>query len=138
MSDGFDPGTLHWLIRNDGVLGLTVLGQGAGQFQIMASAPVIELERLGTWMHLAAVLDGKTRQATQYVNGIPVARHKMKLDPPFRVGSAELGNWNARNPNPAPALIRNLSGSMDEFALFNRALSDSEVQKLYNQGKPDL
>ncbi len=26
MSDGFDHGTIHWLIRNDGVLGLTVFG----------------------------------------------------------------------------------------------------------------
>ena len=28
MCDGFEPGTLHWLIRNDGVLGLTVVRPG--------------------------------------------------------------------------------------------------------------
>ena len=27
MCDGFGAGTLHWLIRNDGVLGLTVIGE---------------------------------------------------------------------------------------------------------------
>jgi hypothetical protein len=138
MSDGFDPGTAHWLIRNDGVLGLTVFGRGPGKFQILASPPVFTLDKLGTWVHLAAVLDGKARQATQYLNGNPVSRHKVSLESPFRIGSAELGNWNARNPDPAPALIRNLSGSLDEFALFSRALSDGEILSLYTQGKPDL
>jgi hypothetical protein len=50
-----------------------------------------------------------------------------------------LGNWNAESgPNPAPALIRNLSGALDEFELFNRALSDAEVRELHAKGKPDL
>jgi hypothetical protein len=49
-----------------------------------------------------------------------------------------LGNWNARSgPNPAPSLIRNLSGSLDEFELFSRALSGAEVHKLYSEGKPE-
>jgi hypothetical protein len=139
MSDGFDPGTIHWLIRNDGVLGLTVFGPGLGRFQILASPPVITLDKLGMWIHLAAVLDGKTRQAVQYVNGYPIARHALKLGPPFRLGPAELGNWNARGgPNPAPSLIRNLSGSLDEFELFGRALSDAEIHELYSKGKPDV
>ena len=30
MCDGFEPGTIHWLIRHDGALGLTVVGPDAG------------------------------------------------------------------------------------------------------------
>ncbi len=138
MCDGFEPGTIHWLIRNDGVLGLTVIGPASGKFQILASSPVLTVDKLGMWLHLAVVLDGKARQAVQYVNGFPVSHHTLKLGPPFRLGSAELGNWNARSgPNPAPSLIRNLSGSLDEFELFSRALSDAEVHKLYTEGKPE-
>lgn len=137
MSDGFDPGTPHWLIRNDGVLGLTLFGQGSGKFQIMASPPLVTLDQIGTWVHLAAVLDGATGEASQYVNGNLVARHKLKFHPPFQIGSAELGNWNTRDPNPAPGLMRNLSGAIDEFALFSRALSAAEIQKLHTDGKPD-
>jgi hypothetical protein len=37
MSDGFEPGTIHWLIRHDGVLGLTVIGQDTNQYQICAT-----------------------------------------------------------------------------------------------------
>ena len=139
MSDGFEPGTVHWLIRGDGVLGLTVFGAGNGKFQILASPPAITLDKLGMWQHLTVVIDGKARQVVHYVNGLPVSHHPLKFGPPFRVGSAELGNWNARSgPDPAPTLIRNLSGSLDEFELFSRALSDAEIRELYAKGKPDV
>jgi len=138
MCDGFESGTIHWLIRNDGVLGVTVFGSGAEDYQILASPPVIALDKFGMWLHLAVVLDGQTKQAVHYVNEVPVSRHSLKLGPPFRIGSAELGNWNAKSgPNPAPNLIRNLSGSLDEFELFSRALSDAEIRDLYLKGKPD-
>jgi hypothetical protein len=138
MSDGFDPGTVHWLIRGDGVLGLTVFGSQVGKFQIMASPAVASLEELGMWQHLAVVIDGRAREVVHYVNGSPVSRHTLTISPPFRVDAAELGNWNARSdPNPESSLIRNLSGSVDEFELFNRALSDAEVRQLYLKGKPD-
>jgi len=139
MSDGFDSGTVHWLIRHDGVLGLTVFGPGDGKFQIMASPPVITLDKLGMWIHLGVAIDGTARQVTHYVNGLPVSHDTLRIGPPFRVGSSELGNWNARSgPDPAPSLIRNLSGALDEFELFSRALGDAEVRELYTKGKPDL
>ncbi|HLH52095.1 MAG TPA: LamG-like jellyroll fold domain-containing protein [Verrucomicrobiae bacterium] len=139
MSDGFDAGTVHWLIRRDGVLGLTLFGPRFGKFQIVASPPVPSLENLGVWQHLAVVIDGRAHEVVHYVNGLPVGRHTLKLDPPFRVGSAELGNWNARSgPDPEPSLIRNLSGSLDEFELFSRALTDAEIRDLYLKGKPEL
>lgn len=137
MCDGFEPGTIHWLIRNDGVLGLTVFGPGLGNLQIVASPPVLTLDKLGMWLHLAVVVDGKAGQVVHYVNGSPVARHTLRVGPPFRLGPAELGNWNIKSgPNPAPALIRNLSGALDEFELFSRALSDAEIHQLYTEGKP--
>jgi hypothetical protein len=138
MCDGFEPGTIHWLIRNDGALGLTVFGPKAGNLQITATPPVLTLDKLGMWLHLVAVVDGKARQVVHYVNGAPVAREALKLGPPYRLGPTELGNWNARSgPNPAPNLVRNLSGALDEFELFSRALNDAEVHDLYIKGRPD-
>jgi hypothetical protein len=53
------------------------------------------------------------------------------------VGASELGNWNAKGfPENDPFMIRNFSGAMDEFSLFNRALSAEEIRALYAQGKP--
>jgi len=138
MSDGFDPGTVHWLIRRDGVLGLTVFGPGPGQFQILASPPVAGLEKLGLWQHLAVVIDGRAQEVIHYLNGSPISRHGLNIAPPFLVGSAEVGNWNARSgPNPEPSLVRNLTGSLDELELFSRALSAAEIHELYLKGKPD-
>jgi hypothetical protein len=139
MCDGFDPGTVHWLIRNDGVLGLTVFGPGPGNFEIVASPPVLTLDQFGMWLQLAVVLNGRTRQVVHFVDGDPVSRHSLNQEPPYRLGTGELGNWNAvSTPKPVLAPIRNLSGSFDEFVLFSRALTDAEIFDLYLQGKPNL
>ncbi len=129
--------TKHWLIRKDGVLGLTAIGAGSGNYQICASPPVLALDQLGTWLHLAVVLDGNGKRVVQYVNGLQVSAKALKVNPPFRVGAAELGNWNASGfRENDPSLIRNFSGAMDEFCLFSRALNTDEIRDLYSAGKP--
>jgi hypothetical protein len=137
MSEGFEAGTLHWLIRKDGVLGLTVIGQEPGKFQIVPSPSVLSLDQFGQWLHLAAVVDGGSKRVVHYLNGRPVSEKTLKVIPPFRIGTAELGNWTARGfPNNDPSLIRNFSGAMDEFCLFGRALNHDEIYRLYSAGKP--
>jgi len=137
MCDGFESGTVHWLIRNDGVLGLTAIGPGSGNYQIRASPPVLTLDQFGIWLHLATVIDGNERRVVQYLNGVAVSEKPLKIGPPYRIGPAELGNWNASGfPDNDPSLIRNFSGAMDEFCLFSRALTAAEVRALYSAGKP--
>ena len=48
------------------------------------------------WLHLAVVLDGSAKRVVHYVNGLPVGEKALKIKPPFRIGAAELGNWNAK------------------------------------------
>ena len=137
MSDGFEPRTVHWSIRRDGVMGLTVIGERPGDYQIIASPPVLELDQFGRWTHLAVALDGEAKRVTHYVDGQPVGEAALRLGPPFRIDSAELGNWNPSGfPGRDPFLIRNFSGAMDEFALFTRALDPGEILKLYSEGSP--
>ncbi len=137
MCDGFEPGTVHWLIRHDGVLGLTAIGSDPADFQIVVSPAVLTLDNFGTWLHLAVVIDGAGRRVTQYVNGAPVGVKALKISPPFRMGPSELGNWNSAGfaPND-PFHIRNFSGAMDEFCLFSRALDAGEIHNLYAEGRP--
>jgi hypothetical protein len=137
MCDGFDAGTLHWLIRKDGVLGLTVIGAGPGNYQIVASPSVLGLDEFGMWLHVAVVLDGSAKRVSHYLNGRRVSDKALKIPTPFRIGTAELGNWNARGfPDNDPFMIRNFSGAMDEFCLFSRALPDAEIRALYSSDKP--
>ena len=137
MSDGFEPGTVHWSIRQDGVLALTAIGSEPREFQICASPPALRLDQFGLWIHLAAVIDGDSKRVVHYLNGLPVSEHSLSIAPPFRIGVAELGNWNARDfPKRDPFMIRNFSGAMDDFCLFSRALSADEVRELHSLGKP--
>jgi hypothetical protein len=137
MSDGFEAGTVHWSIRHDGVLGLTAIGSEAGDYQICASPPVLTLDQFGMWVHLAVVIDGGASHVAHYLNGVPVSEKALTIKPPFRVGVAELGNWNAKGfPKNDPFMIRNFSGAMDEFCLFNRPLNGNEIRALYSTGKP--
>lgn len=137
MSDGFEAGTVHWCIRRDGVLGLTAIGSEPGRHQICASPPALTLDQFGLWAHLAVVIDGDSKRVVHYMNGRSVSEHALKIAPPFRVGAAELGNWNARGfPKSDPFMVRNFSGAMDEFCLFGRALSGDEIRALYSAGKP--
>jgi hypothetical protein len=117
-------------------MGLTVIGPGAGNYQIVASPPVLGLNQFGIWLHLAVVLDGSKKQVSHYVNGQRVSRKALKMHPPFRIGPAELGNWNGRGfPENDPFTIRNFSGAMDEFCLFSRALSDADLRALHLNDK---
>jgi hypothetical protein len=137
MSDGFDSGTIHWLIRRDGVLGLTVIGAEPRNHQIVTSPPVLTLENLGMWLHLAVVLDASAQRVIHYFNGVAISETDLRIAPPFRIGAAELGNWNAKGfPKDDPFMIRNFSGAMDEFLMFNRALDTEGIRTLYAQGKP--
>jgi hypothetical protein len=138
MSDGFVSGTVHWLIRRDGVLGLTVIGADSKNHQIVASPPVLTLDKFGMWLHLAVVLDGSTKRVVHYVNGQPVSEHALRVEGPFHIGDAELGNWNGKGfPNDDPFTIRNFSGAMDEFCLFSRALDRTDIRALFTEGKPE-
>jgi hypothetical protein len=137
MSDGFEPGTIHWIIRRDGVIGMTVIGSNPRDHQIVASPPVITLDQFGTWLHLAVSVDSNSKQVIHYVNGVPISQNTLKIAPPFRIGAAEVGNWNAKGfPENDPFMIRNFSGAMDELAVFSRTLSAVEIRGLYSAGRP--
>ena len=77
------------------------------------------------------------KRVVHYVNGVPVGEKALKIEPPFRIGAAELGNWNAKGfPKEDPFMIRNFSGAMDEFCLFSRALDADKIRALHSAGKP--
>ncbi len=83
MSDGFEAGTVHWLIRHDGVLGSDC--DRLRTSAITRSAPVrpsLTLDQFGMWVHLAVVLDGSAKHVVHYVNGAPVSEKALNIKPP--------------------------------------------------------
>ena len=78
----------------------------------------------GTWSHLAVTLSGTT--ATLYVNGVAVDTNTaMTLNPSSLPSTTQ--NYVGRSQwSPDPYL----NGSVDEFQIYNRALSAAEIQSL--------
>jgi hypothetical protein len=80
----------------------------------------------GTWRHVAIVLSGST--GTLYIDGgSPIVNNTMTLSP------ANLGNIDyAYIGRSQFSVDPYFDGMIDEFRVYNRALSAAEVQTLYN------
>ena len=91
------------------------------------SEPFVTPDRRGQWLLLATTFDGQTMR--HYGNGRPIGAGASFTPPALHLGTAELGNSPSRD-------VRQLIGSVDEFAVLSRALSAEELRKLYEQGQP--
>ncbi len=93
----------------------------------MNSERFLAPERFGRWVMLATTFDGKT--ICHYGNGQPIGTGASFTPPALHVGTAELANWHG-------GTRRNLTATLDEFAILSRALTPEEVRTLFLQGKP--
>ena len=99
----------------------------------------------GQWHHLAFTYDETTSHLSIYFDGQPVATPGTSAD--FKVNGAPLGplnlinatnlivgGWNkqAGVTGPTDSWINGFSGKMDQFRLYGKALSATEVLALYN------
>jgi hypothetical protein len=135
MADGWPQGSLHWQIGNDGKLILGVQSHPKGHGAHYHAHGAITPEHFGQWLHLGVVYDREQGQVLHYLNGRAIAQEPTLFDIPLHIGDAELGNWNiASHRNNSP--VRYLTGCMDEFMLFSRALSEAEIERLYTQSRP--
>jgi hypothetical protein len=81
----------------------------------------------GRWSHILVVRQGPT--ITFYINGVAAGTSAAADNFPLRNGSHVL-----RIGAEGDAAGRYLNGAMDEVAIWNRALSLSEVEQLYARG----
>jgi hypothetical protein len=135
MADGWEPGGVHWQILQEGTLVLGVQSKPKGKGAHYHAAEAVRPDRFGQWTHLAVVYDRAARAVTHYVDGEQAARTDILFDVPLRLGTAEVGNWNlASHRNKTP--IRFFTGAIDELMVYSAALTDEEVARLYEQGRP--
>lgn len=95
----------------------------------------------GNWHHLAFVYNEATSKVTAYVDGeekiYTGTANNIGLGPlQFKnVSNLVVGGWNKHVSGvngPTDGWIHSFSGSMDQFRLYGKALTTSEVRALYN------
>ncbi len=96
---------------------ITTNGNGSEQ---QLNGPVLSA---GAWYHIAVTLQGNT--ATLYVNGVAVATNAAVTIHPTALGNTP-NNYLGKSQFADPAFL----GSIDDFRIFSRALSATEVSRL--------
>ncbi|MEM1296698.1 MAG: LamG-like jellyroll fold domain-containing protein [Verrucomicrobiota bacterium] len=142
LTDYFDENEIHWQISRDGVLHFASSPMGTVDLEKHTrrhfSVPFWEPSMSGRWFLLATTAESGGNKLTHYVNGKPLAISGGNLMekplPVMRIGEADLGNWS--EPIWPNSSIRTLNGRIDEFGIFQEALSAEEIQQIYQQGKP--
>ena len=145
LTDGYESGEPHWQIYEDGSLMFSLGYAAPGEKRITSktnqtyySKPVFGADSLGRWHHIAVAYDNNSGSVVQYFDGLEVGREVSALHQPGRpivFGQCELGNWGLPTQgHPFP--IRTLNGAIDEFAIYQSALSPAEIQAMFEQGKP--
>jgi hypothetical protein len=102
----------------------------------------------GQWHHMAIVYSETTSKITWYVDGaaltgLPAAvtdwldgttPHGAMNQVQASVSSFVLGGWNKHVglPGPTDDWVQSWQGSLDQFRLYNKALSAAEVKALYD------
>ena len=135
ITDGWEEGEPHWHIGGKGTLELGVQGPAKKTNAHYEALEVVTPERLGRWMHLAAVYNRESGYVAHFLNGRSIAHLPLKFDTALRIGEAEIGNWNlASHRNTSP--VRNLHGCIDEFIIFARPLGEPEIEQIHKLGRP--
>ena len=100
------------------------LGSGAKQWNTLTGSRVT----LGRWTHLVATVEpsGRGEVARLYVNGQLAAEHKFSAFGPPAAGPLRLGAGDADG-----VAAEFLPGSLDEVAVYGKALSAGQVSAHY-------
>ena len=146
LTDGHELHEPHWQIMDDGRLFFSVKKndrwnpkKGEKDKHIFYSPPFWNSSLSGQWLMVATTYDVDARMVTHYLNGKVLSQEAVPADylvETVSIGAASLCNWGLPERDDPHFAVRNLNGSMDEFALFAAALSPKEISEIYEHGKP--
>jgi len=88
----------------------------------------------GTWTHIAVTLSGG--MATLYVNGVAAGTNSSMTLTPSSLGTTT-ANWIGRSQFPMRS-VEFLNAAIDEFQIYDRAFTSTEVQALTTSADGDL
>ncbi|MGY8717344.1 MAG: LamG-like jellyroll fold domain-containing protein, partial [Verrucomicrobiia bacterium] len=146
LTDGHELHEPHWQIMDDGRLFFSVKkndnydsAKGVQDKHIFYSPSFWDSSMSGQWLMVATVYNVDARETTHFLNGQVLSRETIPeefLVETTNIGAASIGNWGMPSREDPAFAVRNLNGSMDEFAFFAAALSDEKITEIYQHGKP--
>lgn len=143
LTDGYDKGESHWQILDTGQLSFSRRVAANSDIPMdersTLSHPFWKPSMSGKWIHLASTFNHDARTVTHYLNGQQLSQTTVSdklAAPKTRIGAASIANWALPRGLDSEQAIRNLNGSINEFAIFSAALSDDEIREMYEYGKP--
>ncbi len=85
--------------------------------------PTFSIRDLDRWRHLALVFDADAQTIRLYMDGALAEERKYAVAHPIALhGGMRLGSWGGND--------RFFQGGIDDFRLYNRALSPAEIAQL--------
>lgn len=144
LTDGHEDREPHWQLMDDGRIFFSVKvpsEDGKATQHVFYSPSVWTPSLSGRWMMLAVTYDVDRQEVTHYLNGKAISSETIPdqaLVESIRVGQASICNWSEPMYRTDPKFVlRNLNGTMDEFAVFSTALSADELMQWYESGNPN-
>ncbi|XZE51515.1 LamG-like jellyroll fold domain-containing protein [Planctomycetaceae bacterium SH139] len=146
LTDGHEDREPHWQLMDDGRIFFSVKlprPDGDSDFiqPVFYSPSIWDASLSGRWIMLAVTYDVDQARVTHYLNGRPISSESIpenQIVDSIRIGPASICNWSEPMYRTDPQFVlRNLNGSMDEFALYSDALSAGEILQLYRDGSPN-
>lgn len=126
---GREVGQVHWMVTDATTMRLALFGVRSSSSRggyPNSKVPVLPVQ--GRWVHLATIYDYQAGTARFYLNGTFDNEVELSVAHPARLGPAQIGNWNQTD--------RKLSGRIDELIVLGRAMSDQELNELFEAGNP--
>ncbi|MEM9283008.1 MAG: LamG-like jellyroll fold domain-containing protein [Verrucomicrobiota bacterium] len=128
-SNGRKEGDIHWEVMQDGSM-ILVRRFGHERQSRLTKLKV----PTGKWVHLVGTISVTERQSRVYLNGELAGVDEGPLAA-MTPGTSRIGHWHPIFTNESHR--RELRGRIDEFAIWNRVLTEQEIQELTEAGKPN-
>lgn len=133
-----EKGAVEWQItpittgQTFGRLRLRRLSPATGAIDEYSSMPFFRPQQVGTWLRLALVWDGEAGVCRQYVSGKLASTHRFRMiageqQDLVHADYLEIGNGGGEDRDAASS-SRYLSGRIDEFVMFDRAITAEEIR----------
>jgi len=147
LTDGHELHEPHWQIMNDGRLFFSVKAheppvptpQNFKDKHIFYSPVMWDRSKAGKWMHIATTFDQQAGEVAHFIDGVEISREAIPDDMRVthaHIGNASIGNWNEPKRDDPKFVVRNLNGSIDEFAIWNVALSPEDIAEWVKNSAP--